>query len=61
MMGSLLQPSHLIIILVIVLFLFGGKLFSELGKGFAGAVRNFKQSKQSSNSSQSTKNHDTLL
>jgi mttA/Hcf106 family len=48
-MGSMLQPAHLIILLAILFFLFGGKWFSELGKGFASAVRNFRQSKKSSN------------
>jgi TatA/E family protein of Tat protein translocase len=49
MLGSLLQPAHLIILLVIVIFLFGGKAFAHLGKGFAGAIRNFKASIGSSN------------
>jgi TatA/E family protein of Tat protein translocase len=52
MIGSLLQPWHLILLLAILVFLFGGKWFSELGKGFAAAVRNFKHFKRSSNSSQ---------
>ena len=48
MVSSLLQPGHLIILSLIVSVLFGGKLFANLGKGFAGAVRNFKRSVHSS-------------
>ncbi len=48
MLGSLLQPVHLLILFLIVVFLFGGRLFANLGKGFAGAVRNFKSSVRSS-------------
>jgi Sec-independent protein translocase protein TatA len=48
MLGSLLQPVHLLILFLIVVFLFGGRLFANLGKGFAGAVRNYKSSVRSS-------------
>jgi Sec-independent protein translocase protein TatA len=44
MIGALLQPAHLIILAVICVFLFGGRLFANLGKGFAAGVRNFKDS-----------------
>ena len=48
MLGSFVQPTHLLILFVIVFFLFGGRLIANLGKGFAGAVRNFKNSIRSS-------------
>jgi Sec-independent protein translocase protein TatA len=44
MLESLLQPAHLVILLLILIFLFGGKIFANLGKGFAAAARNFRSS-----------------
>jgi Sec-independent protein translocase protein TatA len=44
MLGTLLQPSHLIILAVVCIFFFGGKLFANLGRGFASGIRNFKES-----------------
>jgi Sec-independent protein translocase protein TatA len=46
MLGNLLQPVHLIILLLVLLLFFGGRSFANLGKGFASAVRNFKRSSQ---------------
>jgi Sec-independent protein translocase protein TatA len=46
MLGSLVQPWHLVVLLGILIFFFGGRWFSNLGKGFAEAVRNFRQSKR---------------
>lgn len=54
MLGSLLQPTHLLILFLIFGFLFGGRLFANLGKGFAGAVRNFKSSIRSSDNHNGT-------
>jgi Sec-independent protein translocase protein TatA len=48
MIGSLLQPAHVIVILAILVLLFGGRWFAGLGKGFAAAIHNFKRSKRSS-------------
>jgi Sec-independent protein translocase protein TatA len=48
MLGSLLQPAHFVILLFIAAFLFAGKLFASLGKGFGDAVRNYKRAIQSS-------------
>jgi Sec-independent protein translocase protein TatA len=48
MFGALLQPAHLLIIVAILVLFFGGRVFADLGKGFAGAVRNFKSSVRSS-------------
>ncbi len=47
MLGSLVQPGHMIILLCVLIFFFGGRWFSQLGKGFAEAVRNFRRSKRS--------------
>lgn len=41
-MEGLLRPTHLIIILVIVLVLFGPGKLPELGKGLGKGIREFK-------------------
>jgi sec-independent protein translocase protein TatA len=42
MFEGLLQPGHLIVILVIVMIMFGGKKLPELGRGLGQAIRGFK-------------------
>lgn len=42
MIEDLLQPRHLLVILVVAVFLFGPKKLPELGKGLAEGIRNFK-------------------
>ena len=44
MIEDLLQPRHLLVILVVALFLFGPKKLPELGKGLAEGIRGFKDS-----------------
>jgi sec-independent protein translocase protein TatA len=41
-MGELFTPTHLIVIAVLVLVLFGGKKLPELGKGLGEGLRGFK-------------------
>jgi sec-independent protein translocase protein TatA len=41
-MGEL-QPTHLLLVLLVGLLLFGGSRVSALGKGLGEAIRNFKQ------------------
>ena len=41
-MGDLLQPTHLIVIGVLLLILFGAKKLPELGKGLGEGLRGFK-------------------
>lgn len=41
-MGELLTPTHLIVLAVVVLVLFGGKKLPELGKGLGEGLRGFK-------------------
>ena len=41
-MGDLLQPTHLIIIGVLLLILFGAKRLPELGKGLGEGLKGFK-------------------
>ena len=42
-MGELFTPTHLIVIAVVVLVLFGGKKLPELGKGLGEGLRGFKE------------------
>ncbi len=42
--SSLLQPTHLIILLVIVLLLFGAKRLPEIGRSLGTGMREFKDS-----------------
>jgi sec-independent protein translocase protein TatA len=42
-MGEL-QPTHLLLVLLVVLVLFGGSRLSQLGKGLGEGIRNFKKS-----------------
>lgn len=44
MIEGLLRPQHLLIILVVVLFVFGGKKLPEFGKGLGDGIRHFKES-----------------
>ena len=43
MFEGLLQPTHLLVILVVGLFLFGPKKLPELGKGLGEGIRGFKK------------------
>jgi sec-independent protein translocase protein TatA len=42
-MGELLQPTHLIVIGIIVFLLFGAKRLPELGKGLGEGFKGFKE------------------
>jgi sec-independent protein translocase protein TatA len=42
MIEGLLQPSHLLLILVVAFFVFGPKKLPELGKGLAQGIRSFR-------------------
>lgn len=42
MLENLFTPSHLVIILVLAVLLFGGKKIPELGKGIGEGFRAFK-------------------
>ncbi len=41
-MGELLTPTHLMVLAVVVLVLFGGKKLPELGKGLGEGLKGFK-------------------
>jgi sec-independent protein translocase protein TatA len=42
MIEGLLQPGHLLLILLVALFVFGPKKLPELGKGFGQGIRSFR-------------------
>ncbi len=42
-MGELFQPTHLLVIGVVLLVLFGGRKLPELGKGLGEGLRGFKE------------------
>jgi sec-independent protein translocase protein TatA len=42
MIEDLLQPRHLLVILVVAVLMFGPKKLPELGKGLAEGIRSFK-------------------
>ncbi len=44
MIEGLLRPQHLLIILVVALFVFGGKKLPELGKGLGEGIKGFRDS-----------------
>lgn len=44
MIEGLLQPTHLLVILAVALFVFGPKKLPELGQGLGKGIRSFKDS-----------------
>jgi len=42
MFGDLLQPTHLMILAIVLLVLFGGKKIPELGRGLGEGLRGFR-------------------
>ena len=44
MIEGLFQPSHLVIILIVALFIFGPKKLPELGQGLGKGIRSFRDS-----------------
>lgn len=43
MFEGLFQPTHLLVILVACLFMFGPKKLPDLGKGLGDGIRGFKE------------------
>jgi sec-independent protein translocase protein TatA len=43
LMGDLLQPWHLIVLLVVAFLLFGARRLPELGKGLGEGLKGFKE------------------
>lgn len=44
MFGDLLQPTHLLLVLLICLIIFGPSKLPELGKGLGEGIRGFRDS-----------------
>ena len=42
-MGDLFQPTHLMVIAIVLLVMFGGRRLPELGKGLGEALSGFKE------------------
>ena len=42
-MGDLLQPTHLLVIAIVLLVLFGARRLPELGKGLGEGLKGFKE------------------
>lgn len=42
-MGELFTPTHLLVVAVVAVMLFGGKKLPELGKGLGDGLRGFKE------------------
>ena len=42
-MGDLFQPTHLLVIAIVLLVLFGGKKLPELGKGLGEGLKGFRE------------------
>jgi sec-independent protein translocase protein TatA len=42
MLEGLLRPQHILVILGVAFFIFGGKKLPELGKGLGEGIRGFK-------------------
>ena len=51
---GLFEPQHLIIILVVLLFLFGGKKIPELMRGLGKGMKEFKDAQNGESSSNTT-------
>ncbi len=62
MLEGLLQPTHLLLILIIVLIIFGPKKLPEIGKSLGQAIRGFKdginQAKEAMNEPEDKKPSD---
>jgi sec-independent protein translocase protein TatA len=44
MIGNILSPTHLLVVLVVVLLVLGPKRLPEVGRGLGAAIRDFKGS-----------------
>ena len=49
MIEGLLQPTHLLVILAVAVFVFGPKKIPELGKSLAEGIRSFQDGVKSAN------------
>ncbi len=59
-MEGLFQPTHLLVILVIALFIFGPKKLPELGQGLGKGIRSFRDSMRTANTDDAEKADRTV-
>ena len=53
-MGELFTPTHLIVLAVVAIVLFGGRKLPELGKGLGEGLKGFKDGLKGASSDEST-------
>jgi sec-independent protein translocase protein TatA len=58
-MGDLFQPTHLLVIAIVLLVLFGAKRLPELGKGLGEGLKGFKEGLKSTGESPQTTTQQT--
>ena len=58
MFEGLLQPTHLIVILIIAMITFGPKKLPELGKGLGEGIRGFKKAMSETPESEKSEKRD---
>ncbi|MGI4828612.1 MAG: Sec-independent protein translocase subunit TatA/TatB [Janthinobacterium lividum] len=58
-MGELFTPTHLIVLAVVAIVLFGGKKLPELGKGLGEGLRGFKEGMKGITDEPTTKTVET--
>ncbi len=59
MFEGLLQPMHLLVIVVIALLVFGPKRLPELGKGLGDGIRSFKDAMNGHDGGTNTQSSET--
>lgn len=55
---GILQPTHLILILIIALIIFGPGKLPDAGKAFGEMINNFRQASHEGQNDDNTENHD---
>ena len=55
-MGELFTPTHLIVLAVVAIVLFGGRKLPELGKGLGEGLKGFKEGLKGMSDSEPTNN-----
>lgn len=55
MFGDLLQPTHLLLVLLICLIVFGPSKIPQIGKGLGEGIRGFRDAMKSGGSDSETK------
>jgi len=58
MVRDLLQPMHLLLIVLVFMVLFGGKKLADVGKGLGEGIRNFKSSLKGDDEQKPTQHED---